>query len=107
VQLSATIKTRTVPTTHPLPSHPPSRAAVVGSARLLAADLAAEFAALPAAERLAALGELAAALHEPLAGPLISAAGEAAEEGLSGARLRVAAGPGYPFLRAALGLVGA
>jgi hypothetical protein len=92
------------------PSHPPS--AGERSAQLAAAarQLTEHLDHLPAAERVRALAELGRALHDAVAAPLIRAVAEVAEEHPEGRAIdgvRAAAGSGYPFLRAALGLVGA
>jgi hypothetical protein len=70
-----------------------------------ATELTRQAAELPATARVRALAELGGALHEAVAGPLVLAVAEAAEEGLGIDEIRAAAGPGYPFVRSALGLV--
>lgn len=81
---------------------PPSQVAELAAR---ATELTRCAAGLPAAARVRALAELAGALHDAVAGPLVLAVAEAAEEGLGIAEIRAAAGSGYGSVRAALGLV--
>jgi hypothetical protein len=113
VTLSAIMKTLPVSTAHPpsphiRPTAQPTPATTTSTLQLAgwARELTQRLSVLPAQDRVRALAELGAALHEAVAGPLILAVGEAVEEGLDTERVRLVAGRGYPFLRSALGLVG-